>query len=583
MKKPNALSLRSLSGVPAALAAAWITTQLPSYAAPASPAAAAGGNQDQPAAQTPAAPANPANPASGPAPQAQNQAPKKEKEKDAKDGQKVLPELKLDPSPLPAGTPTYAPIVEKVAPSVVTINTSQTVRRGEDSRGGSSGNPLFDDPMFRRFFGIPEPESPQRPGQKPQPRGQQRQEDKQERQDAPDSSPSRKRQQSMPVGLGSGVIVSADGYILTNNHVLEGADKIEVSLGNNGKTYPARKVGGDTRTDIAVLKIEAKNLPPITFSDSDLLRAGDLVIAVGNPFGLTRSATMGVVSAIGRNSQMSQLADLGNFIQTDAAINMGNSGGALVDYQGRLVGINTAIFSRSGGNQGIGFSVPANMARSVMESLIRHGRVLRGFLGVGLQDLDEALQKEFNVEPGTGALITEVQPGTPASKAGLKEYDLITMVNGKKVENMQDLRLRVASMPPGTKVALQVIRERKTLEINALLGEKPEKSEPAVQAPEPDPDVLDGVTVANLDDANRQEFKIPANVKGALVTAVEPDSIAAGSGIRPGDVIQEIKRRPISSADEAVKLSEDLKKEKQVLLRIYTRNGTRLVVLESKP
>jgi len=307
------------------------------------------------------------------------------------------------------------------------------------------------------------------------------------------------------------------------------------------------------------------------------------VIAVGNPFGLTRSATMGVVSAIGRNSQMSQLADLGNFIQTDAAINMGNSGGALVDYQGRLVGINTAIFSRSGGNQGIGFSVPANMARSVMESLIRHGRVLRGFLGVGLQDLDEALQKEFNVEPGTGALVTEVQPGTPASKSGLKEYDLITMVNGKKVENMQDLRLRVASMPPGTRVALQVIREKKALEITALLGEKPEKTEPVVQAPEPDPDVLDGVTVANLDDANRQEFKIPANVKGALVTAVEPDSIAAASGIRPGDVIQEIKRRPISSADEAVKLSEDLKKEKQVLLRVYTRNGTRLVVLESKP
>jgi len=387
----------------------------------------------------------------------------------------------------------------------------------------------------------------------------------------------------MPLGLGSGVIVSPDGYILTNNHVLEGADKIEVSLGKNGKSYPARKVGGDLRTDIAVLKIEASNLPPITFSDSDQIRAGDIVIAVGSPFGLTRSATMGVVSAVGRNTQMSQLADLGNFIQTDAAINMGNSGGALVDYKGRLVGINTAIFSRSGGNQGIGFSVPANMARNVMESLIKHGRVLRGFLGIGLQDLDEALQKEFNTLPGQGALVTEVQSGTPAAKAGLREYDVVMAVNGKKVESMQDLRITVAGMQPGAKVALQIIRERKPLEISVQLGEKPEKTETAKAVQEPDPDVLDGVAVADLDDANRQEFKIPANIKGAVVTNVEPDSIAASAGIRPGDVIQEVKRRPISSADEAVKLSEEFKREKQLLVRVYSRGGSKLLMLESKP
>jgi len=387
----------------------------------------------------------------------------------------------------------------------------------------------------------------------------------------------------MPLGLGSGVIVSPDGYILTNNHVLEGADKIEVSLGKNGKSYPARKVGGDLRTDIAVLKIEASNLPPITFSDSDQIRAGDIVIAVGSPFGLTRSATMGVVSAVGRNTQMSQLADLGNFIQTDAAINMGNSGGALVDYKGRLVGINTAIFSRSGGNQGIGFSVPANMARNVMESLIKHGRVLRGFLGIGLQDLDEALQKEFNTLPGQGALVTEVQSGTPAAKAGLREYDVVMAVNGKKVESMQELRITVAGMQPGAKVALQIIRERKPLEISVQLGEKPEKTETAKAVQEPDPDVLDGVAVADLDDANRQEFKIPANIKGAVVTNVEPDSIAASAGIRPGDVIQEVKRRPISSADEAVKLSEEFKREKQLLVRVYSRGGSKLLMLESKP
>lgn len=520
------------------------------------------------------------------------------------EGQAVqaVPELKFDGTPLPVGTPTYAPIVEKVSPSVVTINTSQTTKRGEGPNA-LSGHPLFDDPMFRKFFGIPEEENP--PGRPQNPNaptpkrrgqgGQERGETDQQSDGGKDSGREgesgkdggrfrgRKRDQSTPLGLGSGVIVSADGYILTNNHVLEGADKIEVSLGKVGKTYIARKVGGDVRTDIAVLKIDATNLTPITFSNSDQLRAGDIVIAVGSPFGLTRSATMGVVSAVGRNSQMAQLADLGNFIQTDAAINMGNSGGALVDYLGRLVGINTAIFSRSGGNQGIGFSVPSNMARSVMESLIKHGRVLRGFLGIGLQDVDEALQKELSVEAGTGAAITEVQPNSPAQKAGLREYDVVTAVNGKKIDGMQDLRLTVASMLPGTKVTLQVIRERKNMDVTVQLGEKAEKKDAPIVAKEVDPDVLDGVTVADLEDASRQEFKVPPSIKGALVTAVEPDSIAAAAGIRPGDVIQEVKRKPIASADEAVKLSEELKKEKQVLLRVYTRGGSRLVMLESKP
>jgi serine protease Do len=487
---------------------------------------------------------------------------------------KPLPELKVDNAPLPAGTPTYAPIVEKVAPAVVTINTSQTARKS-DTRNPLANHPLFDDPMFRKFFGIPEDQQPQGP----QPRQKGRRPDDAPPEGAPQG---RKREQTMPLGLGSGVVVSTDGYILTNNHVIDGADKIEVSLGKNGKSYVAKKIGGDVRTDIAVLKIEATGLNAITFADSNQLRAGDIVVAVGSPFGLTRSATMGVVSAIGRNTQMSQLADLGNFIQTDAAINMGNSGGALVDYQGRLVGINTAIFSRTGGNQGIGFSVPSNMARSVMESLVKHGRVLRGFLGIGLQDLDEAMQKEFNVETGVGAVVTDVRPGTPAQKAGLREYDVITHVNGKKVEGMQDLRITVAGMVPGTKVTLQCIREKKPVEVVATLGENAEKTEAAAPVVEPDPDVLDGVTVADLEDATRQEFKVPQGVRGALVTAVDPDSVAAAVGIRPGDVIQEIKRRPISSADEAVKMSEELKKEKQVLLRLFTRGSSRLVMLEAK-
>jgi serine protease Do len=495
---------------------------------------------------------------------------------------RALPEWQIDHSPLPAGTPTYAPIVEKVSPSVVTIKTSAKVgREGEPSM---NGHPLFDDPMFRRFFGIPENESPK--GQRPGP-NQRRGETRPDRGDSgnrPEGSGRSRKEQSAPLGLGSGVVVSPDGYILTNNHVLDGADSIEVSLGSASKRFAAKKIGGDPSTDIAVLKIEAKDLQAITFADSDQLRPGDIVIAVGNPFGLTRSATMGVVSAVGRRDwQMSQMADLANFIQTDAAINMGNSGGALVDYKGRLVGINTAIFSRTGANQGIGFSVPSNMARDVMENLIRHGRVPRGFLGIGLQDLTESLEKKFNVDPGVGALVSDVQPGSPADKAGVREYDVITGVNGRKVEGVQELRLRVASLSPGSQVTLQLMRDRKPTEITAKLGEKPDRKAEAAPVQETEPDVLDGVTVADLDDTNRREFNIPEKVKGALVTQVEPDSIAASAGIRPGDVIQEVERRAVNSADQAVKMSEELKREKQVLLRVFSRGGSRFVMLESKP
>jgi serine protease Do len=527
----------------------------------------------------PAQPLRAATPPADPSAEASTAAKPKgaEKTPETRPDVRPLPELKVDNTPLPPTTPTYAPIVERVAPSVVTINTSRTVTQGEGQGGHSpNGNPFLDDPMFRRFFGIPEGELPQNPRQAPRSKGGRPVEKGNE---------GRKREQSAPLGLGSGVVVSPDGYIVTNNHVLEDADKIEVTLGNSSRKYAAKKIGGDPSTDIAVLKIEARDLPPITFADSDQLRAGDLVVAVGNPFGLTRSATMGVVSAVGRRDrQMTQMADLTNFIQTDAAINMGNSGGALVDYQGRLVGINTAIFSRSGGNQGIGFAVPANMARGVMESLIKHGRVLRGYLGVALQDLSESLEKKFNVEPGVGALISEVQPGTPAERAGLQEYDVVTAVNGKKVEGVQELRLRVASLLPGSKVTLQIIRDRKPTEITVQLGEKSDKNGAPAPAPvETDPDVLDGVTVGDLDENNRREFSIPEKIKGALVTAVESDSIAAGAGIRPGDVIQEVERRPVTSADQAVKMSEELKREKQVLLRVYSKGGSRFVMLESKP
>ena len=341
--------------------------------------------------------------------------------------EKAMPAIKYDPSPLPPNTPSYAPIVEKVAPSVVTISTSKLVH-GNGGGGGALGNgngsnPL-NDPNFRRFFGIPDQDNDE--GQAAPAPGHRR-----PKADKDDKGTGKGHNQ--PLGLGSGVIVSPDGYIITNNHVVDGADDITVTIGNSTHEYTAKKIGVDPGTDVAVIKIDAKDLPAVTFSDSDKLRPGDIVIAVGNPFGLTQSATMGVVSAVGRGNM--GIIDYENFIQTDASINMGNSGGALVDYQGRLVGINTAIFSRSGGNQGIGFAVPSNLARTVMESLLKTGKVQRGFLGVGLQPLSDDLVKAFSLPSDNGALISEVQPGSPAEKAGVKTGDVIVSVDKKKVES----------------------------------------------------------------------------------------------------------------------------------------------------
>ena len=298
------------------------------------------------------------------------------------------PTVKVDPKPLPQaiGITTFAPVVEKVSPSVVTIATSKMVSKNK--------NPYFNDPMFRRFFGIPDDGDQSGDGDQAPPRGNNR-----------NNGNGKKHLERF--GLGSGVIVSPEGHILTNNHVIDGADEIIVTIGNEKKEYKATKIGTDPSTDIAVLKIEpTSKLHEITFADSDKLRVGDLAIAVGNPFGLTQSVTMGIISALGRSD--THITDYENFIQTDASINPGNSGGALVDTEGRLIGINTAIYSRTGGNQGIGFAVPANLAHTVMDSLIKNGKVSRGFLGIALQPLSEDLAKAFKIEGSAGALVAEV-------------------------------------------------------------------------------------------------------------------------------------------------------------------------------
>ncbi len=419
---------------------------------------------------------------------------------------------------------SFAPIVEKVAPSVVTVFTTQTVSRGVTTYP-------FGDDALRQFFG----------GQLP-----------------------RQGKQTLQ-GLGSVVIVSPDGYILTANHVVSGADEVMVGLGTDLRKFKAKKVGTDPGTDVALLKIEEKNLPAITFADSEKARAGDIVLAIGNPFGLRQTVTMGIISAVGRGGM--GIVDYENFIQTDAAINMGNSGGALVDTQGRLLGINTAIFSRSGGNQGIGFAIPANLARDVMQSLREKGRIVRGYIGASVQTLTPELADAMKLKgQPTGALVGEVTPKSPSEKAGIKTGDVITGVNGKKISDARELRLMIGSMAPGTKAQIEVNREGESKVLNVELGEMPAgvaeegaEASPEESAQPEKATVFGGVAVADITDDVRSALNLSKDVKGAVIAEIDADSPAAKAGLREGDVIQEVNKQPVKSAKDLVAISKRLK------------------------
>jgi serine protease Do len=436
-------------------------------------------------------------------------------------GSAATPKLKIDSKPLATDTRpsfTFRPIYEKVSRSVVNIYSTKTIRENLNIP------PLFEDPFFRQFFGGG-------PFQ---------------------NLPRERREQA----LGSGVIVSEDGYILTNNHVVDGADEIKVALADNLTKYDAKVVGTDPQTDIAVVKVEAKDLPAIPITDSDNLGVGDVVLAIGNPFGVGQTVTMGIVSAKGRAGM--GIVDYEDFIQTDASINPGNSGGALVDAGGRLVGINTAILSRTGGNQGVGFAVPMNLARSVMEQLIEKGKVMRGYLGVMIQPVTPELAKEFKLSDNSGALVGDVTKDSPAEKAGLKEGDVVVQFNGKKVTDSRQLRLMLSQTAPATVVELKVLRDGKEQSIRVKLGELPSEGlakadgRPGGLRRSRGADALDGVTVDDLSARAREQFNIPSGVRGAVVTAVDESSAAATAGLRPGDVILEINRQRITSAEEAV-------------------------------
>jgi serine protease Do len=385
-------------------------------------------------------------------------------------------------------------------------------------------------------------------------------------------------------GLGSGVIISTDGYIATNNHVVEGADSLLVTL-HDGRELEAKVVGRDPQTDIAVIKVDAKDLPAITLADSSKLEVGDRVLAIGNPFGIGETVTSGIVSA--KERRVGILADVEgyeDFIQTDAAINPGNSGGALVDVDGRLVGINTAILSRSGGFQGVGLAVPANLVGSVADSLVKNGKVIRGYLGVNIQSITPQLQESFNLKSRDGALVAEVVPDAPAAKAGLKEGDVITAINGTPVKDANNLTLTVTSMAPGTKLTLDVLRDGKSKQFTATAGTRPGSRNAKVNSDEyskndNDEGVLNGVAVDDLDPETRQSLDIPARIKGAVVTQVDPESASARAGIRRGDVILEINKQPVKNAQQAVELSAKVESKKS-LVKLWSRGSTIFVVVD---
>jgi serine protease Do len=404
---------------------------------------------------------------------------------------------------------------------------------------------LPDDPMFRQFFGNDLNRGFSAPRQAPQQREQ---------------------------GLGSGVVMTQDGYILTNNHVVDGASSVTVTLADK-REFKAKVVGTDQKSDVAVLKIDANDLSAITVADSSKVQVGDYALAVGDPFGVGQTVTMGIVSATGRSHLgIEQYED---FIQTDAPINPGNSGGALVNDRGELIGINTAIIAHgSEGNQGIGFAIPANMARNVMEQIVEHGKVTRAYLGIVPQDVTPDMAKEFGQKDARGALVADVSSGSPAQKSGIERGDIILDVNGKPVTNSNDLRMTISMMPPDSEANLKVFRNGSERQIAVRLSTLP--TEEAAASPEDNgnssaKNALAGVSVENLDAESAGDLGISPNTKGVVVTNVDPSSEAAEAGLRRGDVIREVNRQPVKNTadfERAVRSSSD----KPLLL--VDRNGS---------
>ena len=427
----------------------------------------------------------------------------------------IKPPLTTNPDAVDLKPMTFAPVVQKVMPSVVNIFSSRKV--AIDSRNFDR---FFEDPISRRFLGN-EFRQPLVP---------------------------RERQER---SLGSGVIISSDGYIVTNNHVIDGGTDIKVSL-KDGSEFPARVVGTDSKTDLAVLKIEKTGLPALPLDDSSKVQVGDVVLAIGNPFGVGQTVTMGIVSATGRDVGIEDYED---FIQTDAAINPGNSGGALVSSEGRLIGINTAIMSRTGGNQGVGFAIPASMARNVTDQIIHGGKVSRAFLGVMIQPITSDLSKAFKLTKPEGALVSDVNPGSPAERAGLKPGDVITKVDDHAVLDARALRLMIGEMSAGKTVQLAVVRDGVERRYSVTLGEQPsEKGDsPTLSSGASSSWGLDGVSLNALTPEFARQYGVVRNVKGVAVQRVAPESAAAKAGLEAGDIILEVNRHPVTTPEDVTR------------------------------
>jgi len=422
--------------------------------------------------------------------------------------------------------PSLAPMLKRTTPAVVNIATSGTVHIKE--------NPLFNDPFFRHLF-----EQPSRPRQ-------------------------RKTQ-----SLGSGVIVDAkNGYIITNNHVIDKADIIKVTL-RNGETYEAKLIGTDPDSDVAVIQIKAKNLTAIPLANSEELQVGDFAIAIGNPFGLGQTVTSGIISAMERSGL--GIEGYENFIQTDASINPGNSGGALVNLRGELIGINTAIFSKSGGSQGIGFAIPVNMANDIMQQLLKYGEVKRGRLGAQAQDLTPQLAKAFNIPFRRGAVVAHVEKGSPADRAGLKPGDIVTEINDKAVRDADMLRNNMGLLRIGQTVKMKVLRDNKMLTLTATVAEHDKRKE-SIKGKKLHAH-LTGTELQNI----KPSSKLYGRIEGVIISTVESGSPAARTGLRRGDIITSANRKNIKNITE---LQTAIAKNKSLLINIRRGNGSLFLFLQ---
>ncbi len=434
---------------------------------------------------------------------------------------------------------SYADLVAKTSPAVVRITA--VVKPEARSLGGNSQRQTPRSPLEELFPQLP-----------------------------------RQRDESPQTGFGSGVIVNEDGTILTNNHVVAGAQEITVEL-ENDKTYDAKVIGTDPPSDLAVLKIEGNKFPFLNLGDSDQVLVGDIVLAIGNPLGIGQTVTSGIISAKGRRTGIGD-GSFEDFLQTDASINRGNSGGALINLNGELIGINSQILSPTGGSIGIGFSIPSNLAKSVMEQLIKDGKVRRGMLGVSIQTLNDDIAREFGLENTKGALVSGVSPGSAADKAGIKRGDVITQFNGEDISDGNTLRNKVAGTQPGTEVTLTIIRDGKSKEVKATLGEfdlsktsSQMPQSPENTAPEEGKEGKLGLNLQPLTPETAERLQLPSSTKGLVVTELDPNGPAAAEGLVRGDVILEINRRPVSTLEDA-RTAFDKSQGKSVLLLI-SRDG----------